>query len=95
MKMIKKIAERVRYSVTVLPLLLIAKSSFASDLLGEALTGDIADSLGSQSKFWKIFILVDIMLATALAVKSKNPMVFVGVTAIAFIPAFLIRTFVF
>lgn len=95
MKMIKKLAERVRYSVTVLPLLLIAKSSFASDLLGEALTGDIADSLGSQSKFWKIFILVDIMLATALAVKSKNPMVFVGVTAIAFIPAFLIRTFVF
>ena len=95
MKVIKKLVERVRYSVTVLPLLLIAKSSFASDLLGEALTGDIADSLGSQSKFWKIFILVDIMLATALAVKSKNPMVFVGVTAIAFIPAFLIRTFVF
>ena len=95
MKMIKKIANSVRYSVTVLPLVLITKSAFATDLLGQALEGDIADSLGGSSKFWKIFILVDIMLATALAVKSKNPMVFLGVTAIAFIPAFLIRTFVF
>lgn len=74
---------------------LISKSVFATDLLAHALEGDIADSLGSGSKFWKIFILVDIMLATALAVKTKNPMVFIGTTAVAFIPAFLIKTFVF
>ena len=95
MKMIKKIASAAKYSFTVLPLVLITKSAFATDLLSQALEGDIADSLGGSSKFWKIFILVDIMLATALAVKSKNPMVFLGVTAIAFIPAFLIKTFVF
>jgi hypothetical protein len=51
--------------------------------------------LGSSSKFWKVFILVDIMLATAMAVKSKNPMVFLGVAGVAFIPAFLLKTFVF
>lgn len=95
MKMIKKCANSVKYNLTILPLLLIAKSSFAADLLSRALEGDIADSLGSSSKFWKIFILVDIMLATAMAVKSKNPMVFLGVAGVAFIPAFLLKTFVF
>ena len=67
----------------------------AEDLLAKALTGNVADSLGSGSMFWKIFILVDIILATAMAVKTKNPMVFIGVAAVAFIPAFLIKTFVF
>lgn len=95
MKMIKKCAKVIRYSLTVLPLVLLTKSAFATDLLGRALEGDIADSLGGSSKFWKIFILVDIMLATAMAVKSKNPMVFLGVAAVAFIPAFLLKTFVF
>jgi ABC-type Fe3+-siderophore transport system permease subunit len=82
-------------SIALIFLGCISRSTFATDLLAQALDGDIADSLGSGSKFWKIFILVDIMLATALAVKTKNPMVFLGVTAVAFIPAFLIKTFVF
>lgn len=74
---------------------LLSKSVFADDLLAQALEGNVKDSLGSGSIFWKVFILVDIILATAMAVKSKNPMVFVGVTAVAFIPAFLLKTFVF
>ena len=95
MNMIKKCTMAVKYGMTVLPLVLITKSAFATDLLGRALEGAIADSLGSSSKFWKVFILVDIMLATAMAVKSKNPMVFLGVAGVAFIPAFLLKTFVF
>ncbi len=95
MKMIKKCAASVKYAATVLPLILITQSAFARDLLDRALDGDIADSLGSSSKFWKVFILVDIMLATAMAVKSKNPMVFLGVAGVTFIPAFLLKTFVF
>jgi hypothetical protein len=39
--------------------------------------------------------LVDIILAAAMAVKAKNPMVFAGVFVIAFIPALLINAFVF
>lgn len=66
-----------------------------TDLLANALKGDIASSFGSGAMFWKVFILVDIIFATALAVKSKNPMVFIGVAAIAFIPAFLLKAFVF
>ena len=65
------------------------------DLLANALQDDIASSFGSGAMFWKVFILVDIIFATALAVKSKNPMVFIGVAAIAFIPAFLLKAFVF
>ena len=95
MKVIKKWAKKTANGVAILPLVLITKSAFATDLLGRALEGDIADSLGGSSKFWNIFILVDIMLATAMAVKSKNPMVFLGVAGVAFIPAFLLKTFVF
>jgi ABC-type Fe3+-siderophore transport system permease subunit len=73
----------------------IAKSAFATDLLHEALQGDVQDSLGGDAKFWRIFTLVAIVLATGAAVTTKNPMVFVGVIAVAFIPTFLIRTFVF
>ena len=67
----------------------------ASDLLSNALSGDISDTFSGSGMFWKIFILVDVILATAMAVKTKNPMVFLGVAAVAFIPAFLIKTFVF
>ena len=95
MKTIKNWAKKAKNGLALLPLVLITKSAFATDLLGRALEGDIADSLGGSSKFWKIFILVDIMLATAMAVKSKNPMVFLGVAGVAFIPAFLLKTFVF
>ncbi|AHE68488.1 hypothetical protein [Legionella oakridgensis] len=95
MKILKKIITISKQLSTVAAVTLLSKSAFANDLLAKALEGDVKDSLGSGSMFWKVFILVDIILATAMAVKSKNPMVFVGVTAVAFIPAFLLKTFVF
>ncbi|HCC3261888.1 hypothetical protein SDB96_15885 [Legionella pneumophila serogroup 1] len=95
MNMGKKIVSLFQKSGSVLVFAMLSRSVFANDLLAKALTGDVQDSLGSGSMFWKVFILVDIILATAMAVKSKNPMVFVGVTAVAFIPAFLLKTFVF
>ncbi|STX81534.1 hypothetical protein ACNVED_15975 (plasmid) [Legionella sp. D16C41] len=95
MKMGKKIVDLLQKGGTTFIFLLLSKNVLANDLLAKALEGDVKDSLGSGSMFWKVFILVDIILATAMAVKSKNPMVFVGVTAVAFIPAFLLRTFVF
>ncbi|HHX3463953.1 TPA: hypothetical protein ACU9OW_002228 [Legionella pneumophila] len=95
MKILKKIKAFSKELSIVVAVTLLSKSTFANDLLAKALEGDVKDSLGSGSMFWKIFILVDIILATAMAVKSKNPMVFVGVTAVAFIPAFLLKTFVF
>jgi len=75
--------------------MLITSHVFAQDKLAGALSGDIQDMLGGSGTFWKVFILVDIILAAAAAVKTKNPMVFAGVFAIAFIPAIFINTFVF
>ncbi|HAT1800867.1 hypothetical protein [Legionella pneumophila] len=95
MKMGKKIVSFMQKAGSAFMFAMLSKSVFANDLLARALEGDVKDSLGSGSMFWKIFILVDIILATAMAVKSKNPMVFIGVTAVAFIPAFLLKTFVF
>ena len=74
---------------------LLSASAFATDKLADALGGDVQDMLGGSGTFWKIFILVDVVLAAAMAVKSKNPMVFAGVFAIAFIPGLLIKSFVF
>lgn len=85
----------IKRGINTLCVFLFSSNLWANDLLSKALEGDVKDSLGSGSMFWKVFILVDIILATAMAVKSKNPMVFVGVTAVAFIPAFLLKTFVF
>ena len=75
--------------------LCIAGASQAKDVLVNALQGDVSDSLGSGAMFWKIFTFASIVLATAAAVKTHNPMVFVGVIVVAFIPAFLLKTFVF
>lgn len=80
---------------STLVVFLLSKSVFANDLLAKALDGDIKDTLGSNARFWTIFILVDIILATFLAVASHNPKVFLSVFVIAFIPGFLIKTFVF
>ena len=74
---------------------LLTGSVFAADRLAGAIGGDIQDMLGGSGTFWKVFILVDIILAAAAAVKTKNPMVFVGVFSIAFLPAILINAFVF
>jgi hypothetical protein len=95
MKLNKKINKLIQKGGATLLAIVCSTGTFANDLLARALEGDVKDSLGSGSMFWKVFILVDIILATAMAVKSKNPMVFVGVTAVAFIPAFLLKTFVF
>ena len=95
MKVNNKIINLIQKSMQSFAMLLLSGSVFANDLLAKALDGDVKDSLGNGSMFWKVFILVDIILATAMAVKSKNPMVFVGVAAVAFIPAFLLKTFVF
>ena len=95
MKVGRKLIKLIRNGGLTLVLALLSRTVFANDLLAKAFEGDVKDSLGNGSMFWKVFILVDIILATAMAVKSKNPMVFVGVTAVAFIPAFLLKTFVF
>ena len=75
--------------------MLLSSYAFATDKLAGAMAGDVEDMLGGSGTFWKVFILVDIILAAAMAVKSKNPMVFAGVFAIALIPGFLIKSFVF
>lgn len=95
MKRFRKVINWMGKGGSALLFALLSNSVFANDLLARALEGDVKDSLGNGAMFWKVFILVDIILATAMAVKSKNPMVFVGVTAVAFIPAFLLKTFVF
>jgi hypothetical protein len=94
MKTGKKARSVLKGMGTTLSLIVLSKSVLANDMLARALEGDVKDSLGSGSMFWKVFILVDIILATAMAVKSKNPMVFIGDAAVAFIPAFLLKTFV-
>ena len=88
MKQIKKIALSVCY-------VLLSGSVFATDRLASAMTGDVQDMLGGSGTFWKVFVLIDIILAAAMAVKTKNPMVFAGVFTIALIPGFLINAFVF
>lgn len=95
MKTNNKLTKYYHKGILLLGCSFLSTCIFAKDLLGQALKGDVQDSLGNGSMFWKVFILIDIILATAMAVKSKNPMVFVGVAGVAFIPAFLIKTFVF
>lgn len=75
--------------------MLLNTGVFAADKLKAALEGDVADTFGSSGTFWTIYILVDIILAASAWVKSKNPMVFVGVFCIALIPGILIKVFVF
>lgn len=75
--------------------MLSTKSVFAKDLLVTALDGDVQDTFGGNAKFWTIFILIDVVLATSAAVATKNPKVFFTVFFIAFIPGMLLKTFVF
>lgn len=94
MKVTQKVKKLTSYIFSSC-LLFLATNTYAKDLLSQALTGDVSDTFSGQGIFWKVFILVDVILATAMAVKTKNPMVFLGVAAVAFIPGFLIKTFVF
>jgi len=95
MKTSKKIANSLKKVALIVSGAALSTSVFATDKLAGALSGDVQDMLGGSGTFWKIFILVDIILAAAMAVKAKNPMVFAGVFVIAFIPALLINAFVF
>ena len=74
---------------------LLASQVYAADKLAGAMQGDVQDMLGGSGTFWKVFILIDIILSAAALIKTKNPLVMAGVFFIAFIPALLINTFVF
>lgn len=95
MKISKKLGHCFKKMSLGVSTALLASSVYASDKLAGAMSGDIQDMLGGQGTFWKAFILVDIILAAAALVKTKNPMVFLSVFAIALIPGYLISVFVF
>lgn len=95
MKMGKKMVSFIQKGVSLLMFALLSKSALARDLLEKSMDGDVHDTFSANAKFWTIFILIDIILATVAAVATNNPKVFLGVAAITFIPAFLIKTFVF
>lgn len=95
MKLSKKIANRCKQCALMTTGMLLSGYALAEDKLATALTGDVQDMLGGSGYFWKIFILVDIILAAAAYIKSKNPMAFLGTFFIALVPAFFLRLFVF
>jgi hypothetical protein len=95
MKINKKLSEKFKKCAYIGMSVFVTGHAFAADKLATVMSGDIKDMLGSSGTFWKIFILVDIILSAAMAIKAKNPMVFAGVFFIALLPGFLINTFVF
>ncbi|NDH09344.1 MAG: hypothetical protein EBY16_07005 [Gammaproteobacteria bacterium] len=95
MKFVKNMADKAKAALVTGAGFVLSSSVWAEDKFASAINGDIKDMLGSDSSFWKIFILVDIILAGAIAVKTKNPLAFLGVLAIAIVPGVLIKTFVF
>jgi hypothetical protein len=86
---------RCKQATLGLSALALSSYVFAEDKLATALTGDVQDMLGGSGFFWKIFILVDVILAVAAYIKSKNPMAFLGTFFVIFVPAFFLRLFVF
>jgi len=68
-----------------------AEGDVVKDFMQQSLKG----IFGSDAGFWKMFILADIALATVAGLKSKNPMVFVGVFMTALVPGFLVKRYVF
>lgn len=95
MKLGKSLINFMNKGVFMLLMFIMSHSLFAKDLLVNALEGDVKDTFSSDAKFWGIFILIDIIAATALAVAARNPKVFFGVFFIAFIPGTLLKIFVF
>lgn len=81
------------FSVTVLchPAFGATEGDVVKDFMQQSLKG----IFGSDAGFWKMFILADIALATVAGLKSKNPMVFVGVFMTALVPGFLVKRYVF
>lgn len=78
---------------------LLAHPAFSASTDGDVVKDFMQQSLkgifGSDAGFWKMFILADIALATVAGLKSKNPMVFVGVFMTALVPGFLVKRYVF
>ena len=76
---------------------LVCHSAFASegDVVKDFMQQSLKGIFGSDAGFWKMFILADIALSTVAGLKSKNPMVFVGVFMTALIPIFLVKRYVF
>lgn len=95
MKISKRVSTWARGGTASIAGMVLAGSVYAEDKLAGAMGGDVQDMLGGSATFWKVFIVVDIVLAAAMAVKTKNPMVFAGVFSIALIPGFLLKAFVF
>ena len=95
MKMTRKVRLFSKRLVGSISLMLLSASIHAKDLLAGALSGDVKDTFGADANFWKIFIVADIALATAAAIKTKSYMVFIGVLLISFVPAYLLKAFVF
>jgi hypothetical protein len=94
-KLVKKMSSGFRKALAVGAGFALSSSVWAEDKLAQVIGGEVQDMFGSGASFWKLFILVDIILAVAVVVKTKNPMAFLGVLAVAIVPTFLIRTFVF
>lgn len=94
---VNKIFERYGVFIAMLMLMFFSGHVHADgqDLLANALEGDVKQTIGSSGKFWKIFVLFDIVLAASAAVKTKNPLVFGGTFITAFIPAILLKAMVF
>jgi len=95
MKISKKLSTMTKACASTLAGLVLASSAYAADKLSGMLGGDIQDTLGGSGTFWKVYILVDIALTGAVAVKSKNPLVYGSVFFIALIPGLLVEIFVF
>lgn len=95
MNISKKVSMWAKGAATTVAGMVLAGSVYAEDKLAGAMGGDVQDMIGSSSTFWKVFIAVDIVLAAAMAIKTKNPLVFGGVLFIAIIPGLLLKAFVF
>ena len=97
MKTVKKAANRIKEVSTLVLGTLLSSQVWAEEVdpLAPMLGGKIKAMFGSSSTFWKIYILIDIIFAGAACIKTKSPMVFLGVFVLALIPGFLIDTFVF
>lgn len=102
MKVIKKIAEIKELFLRiacVISVTFLCQPTYAAngdgDVVKEFMQQSLRGIFGSDAGFWKIFILADIALATMAGMKSKNPMVFVGVFMTALVPGFLVKRYVF
>lgn len=97
MKTVKKAANKIRAVSTFALGAVLSSQVWAeeADPLAPMLGGKIKAMFGSSATFWKIYILIDIIFAGAACIKTKSPMVFLGVFVLALIPGFLIDLFVF